>query len=108
MGYRFTDTDTCVLCLSGQRLKISRRMLTVLLCFQACGVCQSNSHMDDHFPLTRGGRSRSQTNGAGRELKTEVKGNPIRRPARHVVLFGFRWESPNETLINEKYLQLRI
>lgn len=71
MGYRFTDTDTCALGLSGQRLKISRGTLTVRLCFQACGVCQSNSHTDDHSPSARGGGSRSQTDGVegGGEMK---------------------------------------
>lgn len=34
-------------------------------------------------------------------METEVKGNPIPSPAGHMVLFGFRWESPNET-VNEK------
>lgn len=36
------------------------------------------------------------------------KGNPIRSLAGHVVLFGFRWNSPNETPVNEKRAELSV
>lgn len=64
--------------------------------------------MGDLFPLMGGGRSHFQASGAGSGLETGVKGNPIRSLAGHVVLFGFRWNSPNETPVNEKRAELSV
>lgn len=115
MGYRFTDTNTSGLYWNTSGVMISGRMLCSILCsisiFRDGSIqrhteltCQSDSHKNDFFQLTWGSRSHFQVNGAGTVLEQLVKGNPICSLAGHVVLFGFPWESHNETIVNEKNL----